>query len=128
MARDVAAPGIKAQNKYLDTLYKTVPTELTAAYIAISSLFAVPSPTAGSDPDAWLFALAIVLTVLVPFYLIYLQDVKNVAQIACSTISFPIWAANVSSAIVIERTEVPAALLTSILILWTLVVPLLVRR
>lgn len=128
MSRDVRRPGAEPPNRYLDNLYKTVPTELTAAYTAISSLFAAPGAVGGSDPDLWLLALAVVLMALIPFYMFYLQDVRHAAQIVCSTISFPIWAANISSAIMIERTGLPPAVLTSVLIVWTLIVPLLVRR
>lgn len=126
MARDItSAPG-GAPNAYLDRLYKLIPTELTAAYVAIASLI---DPVNLGEQHLWLLPVSYgVLQILVPVYMWRLQGVRDVAQLAVSSLSFPIWAANVSSIIVSEKFSfVSGVALGVILILWTLIIPLVVK-
>ena len=110
---------------YLDKLYKIIPAELTAAYLAVASFL-----TDANDPLAnaqTLIVFAVFLTILTPFYLSRLQKVGNRVQLIVSTISFPVWAMCISTSIV--TLLVPAItpqLITVVMIAWVLVTPLLV--
>ena len=126
MGRDItSAPG-GAPNAYLDRLYKLIPTELTAAYIATASLI---DPVNNGREHLWLLPVSYgVLQVLVPIYMWRLQGVRDIAQIVVSSISFPIWAANASSIIVSEEFNfINGVMLGVVLILWTLVIPLVIK-
>ena len=83
---------------YLSKLYKIIPAELTAAYLAISSFLTDP---ANGLANVWLlFGFGIFLTVLTPIYLTRLQGVRNPFQLVVSTVSFPIWAVCISTSVV----------------------------
>lgn len=112
---------------YLDKLYKLIPAEVTAAYTAIASLTSDPDTPNASIIMLTAFA---VLLVCVPFYLSRLQGVSNQRQIAVSTVSFPVWAANISSTALIENypTYLSGVVLGVALILWTVITPLLLGR
>ncbi len=126
MGRDITTGPGGAPNAYLDRLYKLIPTELTAAYVAAASLI---DPVNRGDDDLWMLPVTYaVLQVLVPIYMWRLQGVRDIAQLVVSSISFPIWAANVSSMLVSEKIGfLNGVTLGIVLILWTLVIPLVVK-
>ncbi|MBZ0262276.1 MAG: hypothetical protein K8F90_16950 [Hyphomicrobiales bacterium] len=126
MGRDITSASGGAPNAYLDRLYKLIPTELTAAYVAAASLI---DPVNRSDDDLWMLPVAYgVLQVLVPVYMWRLQGVRDTTQLLVSSISFPIWAANVSSMLVTETFGfLNGVTLGIVLILWTLVIPVVVK-
>jgi hypothetical protein len=58
-----------------------------------------------------------------------LQGVRDIAQLVVSSLSFPIWAANISSIIITQEFDfISGVALGVVLILWTLVIPLVVKR
>jgi len=124
-ASGAAAPATDSTAAYLDKLYKIVPAELTAAYLAISSFLTDQvNPLANMHV---LLAFAAFLTILTPLYLWRLQNVRNVAQIVVSTISFPIWAICISTSIV--TLAIPALtpqIITVVMVAWVMATPLLV--
>lgn len=136
MARDIVAPqpGVAGPpgaaptdpgQQYLDKLYKIIPAEITAGYTAIASFLWDPI-----DPGSNIYVLlgfAIFLTILNPLYLYQLQKVRNRAQIAVSTISFPIWAACISTPLVTGAISViTPQIITVVMVAWVLATPLLV--
>lgn len=125
MAAPAPVAGGGAQD-YLDRLYKIIPAEITAAYLAVSSFLTDPiNPMSNSMT---LLVFAVFLTILAPFYLWILAGVRNKVQIVVSTISFPIWAICISTALV--TLAVPAITpetITVVMVAWVLVTPLLVR-
>ena len=125
MGRDIRSASGGAPNAYLDRLYKLIPTELTAAYVAIASLI---DPVNFGENHLWLLPVSYgVLQILVPVYMWRLQGVRDIAQLVVSSISFPIWAANISSILVSEKFNfISGVTLGVVLILWTLIIPLVV--
>ncbi len=136
MARDIPAPqpGVAGPlgsaagdpgQQYLDKLYKIIPAEITAGYTAIASFLWDPI-----DPGKNTYVLlgfAIFLTILNPLYLFQLQRVRNRAQIAVSTISFPIWAACISTPLVTGAIPfITPQIITVVMVAWVLATPLLV--
>jgi hypothetical protein len=127
MPREIPNKKIKDLGDYLDRVYKLIPAELAAAYCAAQSFLGVPE-----DPKDNIFLLSgfgIFLTILVPFYLMRLQGVSNIWQIVVSTISLPVWAANIS---ILYVGLILAPMWPKIfglgLIGWVLVTPLLVGK
>jgi len=130
MARQINAQGTPQQDTYLQRLYKLIPSEITTAYVAIAAALydANHSPEEQLNHyDHYLFYAFLVLLLLVPIYLKCVQNITNWAQIAATTISFPIWAATVSAAAVTAHFGVPAPVLSVVLTLWTTILPVLVR-
>ena len=129
MTRDISAPGQAAQNGYLDRLYQLIPAEITGAYLAISNILDLEK---GLDGDVtYLVSISmtyLILQILVPIYVYKIQNVRNAGQIIASTLSFPIWAANISSAYIGSLTTLDIGMIAGVvLILWTLMVPLLAQ-
>lgn len=126
MGRDISSASVGSPNAYLDRLYKLIPTELTAAYVAIASLV---DPVNNGDDHLWVLPVSYgVLQILVPIYMWRLQGVRDIAQLVVSSVSFPIWAANASSILVNERFSFMNGVTLGVaLILWTLIVPLIVK-
>ena len=111
-------------NDYMEKLYKLIPIEVTAAYVAGSSIIS-------SNPNALslgyiLLIFAIILFVINPIFLSRVQGVSNKKQLLISTLSFPIWAANTSIEWFSGFGSV-SLILALILILWTLIVPIISR-
>jgi len=132
MARNIgeraaaAAPARGGPQDYLDRLYKIIPAEVTAAYLAISTLL---TDTINPESNAMtLLLFGIFLTALTPFYLWILAGVRNVMQIVVSTISFPIWAVSISAGLVtLMFSDITPEIITVVMVGWVLVTPLLVR-
>ncbi len=111
---------------YLDRLYKIIPAEMTAAYLAISTLL-----TDTTNPEAHattLLIFAVFLMLLTPLYLWRLAGVRNMAQILVSTVSFPIWAAAISTSLLTLMFDfITPEIITVVMVGWVLVTPLLVK-
>jgi len=119
-------------DEYAQRLYKLIPTEVTAAYLAISTLLTDFEPSApglpGINPmDLYLFWSFCALFALVPLYMWIVQRVRTLTQIMATTISFPIWAANVSAPLIYQYFHVPPPAVGAVLIIWTTTLPLFVR-
>jgi hypothetical protein len=125
MPREVSTTAPSGLGDYLDRVYKLIPAELTAAYLAIQSYLGVPENPADNIP--YLLGAGIFLTLLVPFYLTMLQGVWTLPQIIVSTVSLPIWILNISSAYVaLDLSPGWVKGFGLVLIGWVLVAPLLV--
>ncbi len=119
-------------DEYSQRLYKLIPAEVTAAYLAISTLLTETDPalpgTPGINPmDLYLFWSFCALFALVPLYMWIVQRVRTLAQITATTISFPIWAANVSAPLIYQYFHVPPPAIGAVLIIWTTTLPLFLR-
>jgi len=131
--RDIRSdPASAAGSDYLQRLYKLIPTELTAAYLAISALLTQTDPAMPGAPginpfDLYLFYAFLILFTLAPFYMWIVQGVRTAAQLVATTISFPVWAANVSAPLLYEYFHVPPPVVGVVLILWSTSLPMLVR-
>jgi hypothetical protein len=129
MARNIPAPqGAGAANpgqQYLDKLYKIIPAEITAGYTAIASFLWDPiDPLSNINV---LLGFAVFLAIINPLYLYRLQNVRNTMQIVVSTISFPIWAACISTPLVTGAiSDITPQIITVVMVAWVLATPLLV--
>ena len=124
MQRQIDKP-IQSPQDYLDRLYQILPTEITAAYVVVQTLLANPNQV--SATAGLLFGFAAFATILVPLYLWKFQGVDNWIQLTVSTLSFPIWAANISIATLLVTFQwVSSSLVAIIMIGWVLVIPILV--
>lgn len=101
---------------YASRLMKLIPSEVSAAYLAINSI--VPL-TQGFD---FKILLAIgCLTVICPVYLWLFQKVRGLPQLIFTTAMFPLWAVNISNG---RSNDIDPQLVGIVLILATLVIPL----
>ncbi|MEA2976216.1 MAG: hypothetical protein QOF19_1736 [Alphaproteobacteria bacterium] len=82
---------IKSGDEYLDKLYKLLPAETTAAYLAIRTLIS-PETTVN---DGFLLFFAIVILVLSPILYVRVLHIKQRDQVAFLTFSYVVWAANI---------------------------------
>jgi len=109
---------IKQENSYQSRLLKLIPTEIVAAFLAIS----------GFIPDDYLNArilmtlVSIVLLLLIPFYLYFLQGVKGGFQIAFTSISFIIWVYSIGGPFIYWGIH-DAIIGSALLVIWTLLIP-----
>lgn len=124
MPRELPGGAPNGVGDYFDRVYKLIPAELTAAYLAVQSYLGVPENIEDNVP--YLLVAGIFLTVLVPPYLLLLQNVSSRSQIAVSTFSLPIWILNISSAYVALHHEKWIKPFGLLLIGWVLVAPLIV--
>jgi hypothetical protein len=114
---------VQADDPYVTTVIKYIPTEIVGAYLAIQGFLI------GSMPDLeYLITLCVsaALLVLCPLYLIFLQNVKKPVQIIVTAISYVIWLYTIKGPFVfwgIYDYRIGSA----IIVVWTLVIPLLVK-
>jgi len=80
MAREV-----KTDQEYKMKLLKLIPSEIVAAYILIGSIIPEEHKLWGT------IASAVIMLVLIPFYLRRLYDVKRLGQIIYIMVAFVIW-------------------------------------
>ncbi len=129
MPRAIGTTAGGVPEEYSARLYKLIPAELTAAYLAISTIV----DSNGSNALLYMTIAFLVLLVLLPIYMIRLQGVTDATQIVVSTLSFPVWAINVSSALIVEYlhvhfgVNVETYVFGIILILWTTITPVFVK-
>jgi hypothetical protein len=108
---------IKPLDSYTAKILKLIPAEISAAYLSINSLV---DQTYGFGTLMWIALLALAL--LCPFYL-RIAGVQNMLQIGFSTLSFLLWAVNISASRLTDMVN-PTAL-GVMLILWTMLIPLI---
>ena len=80
MAREV-----KTDQDYKSKLLKLIPSEIIAAYILIGGIIPAEYKYWGS------LITAVIMLILIPFYLKRLYDVKRLGQIIYIMIAFVIW-------------------------------------
>ena len=105
------------QEEYLSKLLKLIPSEIIAAYVAAQGLI----------PDAnkkWgLTIVSVVLLILTPLYLVYVQKVKKTAQIVVSSLSFIIWVYCLAGGPFWFFGLYQGYIATIILLFWTIFIP-----
>ena len=113
---------IKSYNHYKDLLLKLIPTEIVAAYLVIEGIIPEGDPLAG-----WVSLLsALILLILIPFYLQKIMAVKRTRQVVFTMISFIIWIYSIGGPF--EDYGVYVGYIGSVLlVLWTLLIPLLYK-
>lgn len=108
---------------YLEKLKKLIPTEVTAAFLAINSL--VPLESA---KNYFVYSIAAILSIICWLYLKRLQNVTAPSQlIFTSFFAFPVWAINIMVSRVdwlVENSWLPGC----ILIIATVVAPLITAK
>ncbi len=112
MAREV-----KTDQDYKSKLLKLIPSEIIAAYILIGGIIPADYKYWGS------LITAVIMLVLIPFYLRRLYDVKRLGQIIYIMIAFVIWIYTLGEPFLqwgIWQEWIGSALL----ILYTLTIPL----
>ena len=113
---------IKSYNHYKDRLLKLIPTEIVAAYLVIEGIIPEGDPLAG-----WVSLLsALILLILIPFYLQKIMAVKRTRQVVFTMISFIIWIYSIGGPF--EDYGIYVGYIGSVLlVLWTLLIPLLYK-
>lgn len=111
---------IRPDQEYKDRLLKLIPSEIVAAYVILAGI--IPQ-----DRAKWgTLIVSVVLTILVPFYLRKIQNVQLSSQIIVITISFIVWLYSLGGPF--EPWGFYESWIGSvILILWTLIIPLVVK-
>lgn len=71
---------------FLQNLVKLIPVEIIALFAVVKGLIPV-----GAEPIS-VWVVFGVLTVLVPFYVVFAMGVKKWDQVVLMTVAFPIWA------------------------------------
>jgi heme/copper-type cytochrome/quinol oxidase subunit 4 len=107
---------IKTTEQYLGKLLKLIPSEIIAAYMVIQGF--IPE-----DKTKWgLSAIALVLFIIPPLYLKFVQKVEKTAQIFVSTFSFIIWVYAIGGPFVFWNIH-EAWIASAVLLLWTTFIP-----
>jgi hypothetical protein len=117
---------IKPIEEYRSKLLKLIPSEIVAAYMVLQGI--IP------QDNKWGFIIVtVVLLILTPFYLKKLEKVTETVQIVVSTISFVVWIYSLGGPF--EKWgdkmgfDIYEPWIASIvLVLWTLIIPLLVKN
>ncbi len=107
---------IKTDQDYKGKLLKLIPSEIVAAYLAIQGF--VPEESA-----KWgLTILSVVLLIITPLYLKFVQNVAKNAQVIVSTLSFVVWVYALGGPFAIWNIH-EAWIASVILLLWTTFIP-----
>lgn len=125
MARDVSE--VKNDNSvesYLDRLFRMIPTEVTAAFLAINTMLGTER---GGINDIIAAVSAILLSIIAPFILTKFANVKSRMQLFTAPFTFLIWAANIA-VYRFDESWTPDKVLPTALILWTVLLLILVGR
>ncbi len=125
MARDISE--IENDNtvgSYLEKLFRLIPTEVTAAFLAINTVLG----TENSSENIYLSAgSAIFLAFISPFILSSISGVTTRIQLLTAPITFLIWACNIAI-YRFDQSWSPDKVLPTILILWTVLLLLATSR
>ena len=113
---------IKPENPYQTKLLKLIPSEIIAAYLIIAGFI----PAGYVHSKVLLTIITAVLLILVPLYLIRLQGVKGPFQIVFTSLSFLVWVYSIGGPFVFYGIH-EAVIGSSILVIWTLLIPLVIK-
>lgn len=112
---------------YIEKLKKLVPTEVTAAFLAINSLVPLKS-----DLNVVALIAAAVLAVVCLLYLRRLQGVTRLSQLVfTSFVAFPVWAMNIMISrfdYLAEHSFIPSSVLILVTVIAPLVSPAEIKR
>ena len=112
---------INQTQPYQNKLVKLIPTEIVGAYMILIGM--VPEANA----KLWFLIITVVLFLLTPIYLIRFTGVKNIVQLIIATLSFLVWIYSINGGIFAYWNLYNAPVLSIILVLWTLLIPLVVK-
>ncbi len=110
---------IKKENPFLSKLLKLIPSEIVAAYLVIIGFI----PEAYGNKKILLIIVTLALLVLIPFYMVKLQNLKRTSQIIFTMCSFLIWVYTLGGPFA-EFGIYKAFIGSMILVFWTLLIPL----
>ncbi|MCK5055899.1 MAG: hypothetical protein KAT34_04540 [Candidatus Aminicenantes bacterium] len=105
---------IKQKQEYLGKLLKLIPSEIIAVYVAVQGL--IPGEKWG------LTIVTLVLLILTPLYLRFVQKVDRPAQIVISALSFIVWVYCLGGPFVLFGIH-HAKIASVILLIWTTFIP-----
>ena len=107
---------IKVTEEYLGKLLKLIPSEIVAAYMVIEGL--VPEESA-----KWgLSVVSLVLLIITPFYMKFVQKVEKSTQIFVCSLSFVVWVYAIGGPFVFWNIH-EAWIASIVLLLWTTFIP-----
>lgn len=109
---------IKLENSYQSRLLKLIPSEIVAAFLAISGFI----PEGYQHAKILLTIVTLSLLALIPLYLWYFQGVKGFSQIAFTSFSFLIWIYSIGGPFTYWGIH-DAVIGSAMLIIWTLLIP-----
>ena len=107
---------IKTTEDYMGRLLKLIPSEMVTAYMAIQGF--IP----GEQAKLGLSVISLVILVLTPLYLKFVQKVESNTQVAISTLSFIVWLYGIGGPFVYFNVHEPW-IASTVLLLWTTFVP-----
>ncbi len=116
MAREIS----NNQN-YIEKLLRLIPSEIIAAYLIIIGI--IPG---GFSKWGGLIITVLILA-LIPFYLWRVQNVKNYMQITATAAAYLVWVYSLNGGPFQPWGLYRSWLASIILILWTLIIPVLVK-
>ena len=114
------ARSIRTSDRFKEKLLKLIPSEIVAAYVALQGLLVGQSAIVD-------WVVIGILTIMTFVYMGTVEGVKDLKHKVFSTISFLVWVYAVSSQEVLRDLYNPQ-LGSIILILWTLLIPLVMRQ
>ncbi|TAL69900.1 MAG: hypothetical protein EPN82_04590 [Bacteroidetes bacterium] len=106
---------------YQNKLVKLIPTEIVGGYMVLIGM--IPA----SYSKLWYLIITLVLLILTPFYLKRFTGVKNITQLVVATLSFLVWTYSINGGLFNYWDLYNAPVASIILILWTLLIPLVVK-
>ncbi|OGU94290.1 MAG: hypothetical protein A2220_11100 [Ignavibacteria bacterium RIFOXYA2_FULL_35_10] len=112
---------INQAQPYQNKLVKLIPTEIVGAYMVLIGM--IPA----ANTKLWYLIITIVLFVLTPFYLLRFTGVKNIIQLIVATLSFLVWTYSINGGLFNYWDLYNAPIASIILVLWTLLIPLVVK-
>lgn len=113
---------IKQENNYQSRLLKLIPSEIIAAYLVIIGFI----PPGYENSKILLTVVTAILLILIPFYLISFMSVKGPLQIIFTSFSFLVWVYSMGGPFIYYGIH-EAVLGSVILVLWTLLIPFVVK-
>ena len=118
MARDISEiSDNNSVENYLEKLFRLIPTEVTAAFLAINTLLGTDTSTT----NIYLTIIsALFLATLSPLILLKFAAVTTKIQLFTAPVTFLIWASNIA-VYRFDPSWSPDKVLPVILILWTVV-------
>jgi hypothetical protein len=116
---------VTADDPYLNSLLKYIPTEIVGAYLAIQGFILAAKPDQGIQLLA-ITITSIALFVITPFYLWRLQGVTAAVQLVFSTLSFAVWVYTLGGPFVALGIQQPL-IASIVLVIWSLIIPIVVK-
>lgn len=115
---------ITSENGYYDRMTKLIPGEVVGAYIAVKGILDGQSDVTNTSYYGVIFVMGMVI---VPGYLIFTLNVRSRVQILATIATFFIWSISLGGQHVTSIEWYQPYWGSIAIILWTLVIPFLVR-